>query len=64
MTKNASDLTQIFIIPTTVSSGMSRLMSASCTDHIYTNGTIMDLVSVIAMTRIIRSQILLQRLVM
>lgn len=62
MTKNASDLTQIFIIPTT--SGMSRLMSASCTDHIYTNGTIMDLVSVIAMTRIIRSQILLQRLVM
>lgn len=46
MTKNASDLTQIFIIPTTVSSGMSRLMSASCTDHIYTNGTIMDLVSV------------------
>lgn len=60
MTKNASDLTQIFIIPTTVSSGMS----ASCTDHIYTNGTIMDLVSVIAMTRIIRSQILLQRLMM
>lgn len=47
MTKNASDLTQIFIIPTTVSSGMSRLMSASCTDHIYTNDTIMDLVSII-----------------